>query len=76
MRCATHGDCQGAEDYCGCRDGSSAASETAATASARKGGGGEMEERWIRYRPPLVVPVAPEFDLNSVNEVFCIEFFR
>jgi hypothetical protein len=36
----------------------------------------EVEERWIRYRPPLVVPVAPEFNLDAGNEVFCVEFFR
>jgi CRISPR/Cas system-associated exonuclease Cas4 (RecB family) len=35
----------------------------------------EEEEWWIRHQPPLVVPVAPQFDLNAVNEVFCIEFF-
>jgi hypothetical protein len=29
-----------------------------------------------RYRPALPVPVGPQFDLDSYNDVFCVEYFR
>jgi hypothetical protein len=37
----------------------------------------EQEQRYRqKYRLPLHVPVGPQFDLDSFNEDYCVEFFR